>query len=177
MYKIFSVFYSIVILILCIACESEDTYTCGFTIDRDPVPIWIDAGCTDSDIDIIAMSIEELNEMTMQLVDIPFLVVKGITENLNEFSVRCHYTEPDWYSGSEYDGHIGYADGTGIDLFFFRNPGIAENYRTAIVLHELGHIVGMDHSDDRESVMYPDIDPLHDSYHHVDKVEFCSDQD
>ena len=133
-----------------LGCEDKLGY---FDTDfgYDIIPLRIDAACSDLDTQVIVEGVERLNDwanrhVCQDMIDLQegFYDVDHEDPYTPDEFIVCYYGKPEWLTGGQL-GTGGWH--TKVRLFLYRIPEATFNYRLALVMHELGHYIGLQHAD------------------------------
>lgn len=157
----------LIILMFLIACEEETAQPCT------PVPgipvhqIYVDSECNSVTNEAIVSAVDKTNEFTNRLICQDTVEVVGTIDVQNKYNLKpgtdvdifvCYNKKPEWFDNSKYEKWFGscsrYKEFMVIRLFLFWTP---EFLYESLIMHEMGHYIGMGHTPDKKAIMYKDI--------------------
>jgi predicted Zn-dependent protease len=165
---------------LLLGCEDEEMQYCDHDFGYPVLPLTIDSDCTEEHTESIVEAVDRLNDWTnkhlcQEMIEVQdgFVDIDHEDRLVPQETAICYYDRPSWFDGvnQKFLGLAGH--GTKVRLFWFQEPGIVQRYQIAIIMHELGHYIGLDHVDG-DAVMAVYIDVRRTSFTNNDTKELCS---
>lgn len=179
--------YILIFIIIFFGCEEERDNrwpSCEEELkDYEVQDLWIDSKCSNRDTELILRAVDKLNDMSNGLICQPKVNVVGTMvvdhDDINMGGAKhvavCYNYEPDWYKDSvNMSNHHGYCKFFhSFRLFFFKTSDNKAR-RLGLIMHELGHYVGMRHSNDPDAMMHQGR-KKYTNYQEADADEFCKE--
>jgi hypothetical protein len=155
----------------------------GCGCDERPYELWLDSACSPNDQEVIRDAVDVLNAWTLQELGEELIEIGGIDKVDHEKALTSSGTDPNWGrdfvicfsekpdgSNDLWTGLSGHAyQGGDIWLFLFVISSDQKLSRTT--LHELGHHIGLPHTDKEPAVMHNP--PNSDSFTDYDSELLC----
>jgi hypothetical protein len=173
---------TIIAVVILLGCDDDEMQYCDHDFGYPVLPLTIDSACTEVHIERIVEAVDRLNDwankhVCQDMVEIQDGLVEIDHEDrlVPQETAICYYDRPDWFDtvNQKFLGLAGH--GTKVRLFWFQIPDMIQRYQLAVVMHELGHYIGLTHVDGGEdAVMGRYIDPLRTSFTANDTTELCS---
>lgn len=171
-------------LIIIMACDDNFAWEpCNTPIERiEPYPVIVDTNCSMRERGSVFEAIESINEMASSLVCQPVLKFAGYVDIdhseptiPNNGTLACYTREPEWFDDLRLPENI---IGLGkhnswVKLFVFKRPLMTQDLSLALTIHELGHYIGLHHTDNYNAMMYPNANELNISPSSEDGKMFC----
>jgi hypothetical protein len=169
--KTIFVFFALMILSGC-GCEER------------PYELWIDSACLPGDQEVIRDSVATVNAWTRENIGEALIEIGGVDKVDHEQALTSSGTDPNWGrdfiicfnkkpdadSAELWNGLSGHAYQGG-DIWLFRFVIASDQKLFRTTLHELGHHIGLPHTEQEPAVMHNP--PNSDSFTDFDSELLC----